>query len=254
MMIDLQETSGLPLKAEDDGLLVFAGGLPAVEPQIRYKREMLDVLLDPEAKGPEELYYMYRGVCRPEDKELLAEYGLRYDVTVIRAGRIGREYIKTAGHYHPLKEGTDTSYPEVYEVLSGRAHYLLQTEPGEDGVEALLIEAFPGDKVLIPPGYGHITINPGNVPLIMSNWVAADFASVYGPVRELGGGAYFEIAAAGGDEEFIVNPNYRPTPSLAARRVEDWPQFGLVAGSPMYLEFLKNPDQFAFLTHPENYF
>ena len=165
-------------------------------------------------------------------------------MTVIRAGRIGREYIKTAGHYHPLKEGTDTSYPEVYEVLSGRAHYLLQTEPGEDGVEALLIEAFPGDKVLIPPGYGHITINPGNVPLIMSNWVAAGFASVYGPVRELGGGAYFEIAAAGGGEEFIVNPNYRPL-EPAARRWKISPNSALWRAARCIWNF-KNPDQFAF--------
>ncbi|HHX75375.1 MAG TPA: glucose-6-phosphate isomerase [Firmicutes bacterium] len=197
---------------------------------------------------------MYRGVSREEDRELLAAHGLRYDVTVIRPGRIGREYIKTAGHYHPVKPGTDTTYPEVYEVLAGRAHYLLQTEPDEEGVDAIIIEAVPGDKVLIPPGYGHITINPGTEPLIMSNWVAAGFASVYGPIKELRGGAYFEVAAEGEDEQFLVNPNYQPTPRLAMRPVEDWPDFGLIAGKPMYLAFLADPGKFAFLTHPEDYF
>ena len=56
MMIDLQEASGLPLKAEDDGLLVFAGGLPAVEPH-SLQTEMLDVLLDRKARKN---YIMYR--------------------------------------------------------------------------------------------------------------------------------------------------------------------------------------------------
>ena len=131
-------------------------------------------------------------MCRVQDKELIAKYGLRYDVTVIRPGQIGREFIKTAGHYHPLKPQTEFSYPEVYEVLAGKAHYLLQTEPDEDGIDAILIEAVAGDKVLIPPGYGHITINPGQEYLIMSNWVAADFSSIYGPIKELGGGAFLK--------------------------------------------------------------
>ncbi|NLM46562.1 MAG: glucose-6-phosphate isomerase [Firmicutes bacterium] len=253
-MTDLQGTSGLPLAADSDGRLVFGAGLPAVKPDVRYKKDMEDVLLDAAADGPAELYYMYRGVAREKDKELLAAHGLRYDVTVIRPGRIGREYIKTAGHYHPVKPGTETTYPEVYEVLAGKAHYLLQTEPDEEGVDAVIVEAQPGDKVLIPPGYGHITINPGPELLVMSNWVADGFASLYGPIRELRGGAYFEVAAEGEDEQFLVNPNYRPTPRLAVRPVEDFPHFGLVAGKPMYLAFLADPNRFAFLTHPEDYF
>ncbi len=253
-MTDLQKTSGLPLAADKDGRLVFGAGLPAVKPAVRLKKDMEDVLLDATAEGPAELYYMYRGVAREEDRELLAAHGLRYDVTVIRPGRIGREYIKTAGHYHPVKPGTETTYPEVYEVLAGKAHYLLQTEPDEEGVDAVIIEAGSGDKVLIPPGYGHITINPGPEPLIMSNWVADGFASLYGPIKKLRGGAYFEVAAEGEDEQFLVNPNYQPTPRLAMRPVEDWPDFGLIAGKPMYLAFLADPGKFAFLTHPEDYF
>ena len=253
-MLNLEKTSGLPLQADQEGRLYFGKGIKEVEPAIRYKSDMQDVLLDADAEGPRELYYMYRDVCREQDREKLAQYGLRYDVTVIRPGQLGREYIKTAGHYHPLKPGTEFTYPEVYEVLAGKAHYLLQTEPDEDGVEAIIVEAVAGDKVLIPPGYGHITINTGTEFLIMSNWVAADFASVYGPIKELGGGAFYEIAKEGEDEQFLVNPKYRPTPRLQIQPVVDKPEFGLVRGLPMYQEFLQAPEKFKFLTAPEDYF
>lgn len=253
-MYSLEKTSGLPLQADGEGTLIFGGGLLAVTPDIRYRQDMQEVLYEPEAPGPEELYYMYRGVCRDADRELLQKYGLRYDVTVLRPGTVGNEYIKTAGHYHPLKPGTEFTYPEVYEVLHGRAHYLLQTEPDEDGVETVLVEATAGDKVLIPPGYGHITINPGPGFLVMSNWVAEGFASVYGPIKELGGGAYFELVSDVEEGRFVVNSRYQPTPRLSARQVMDLPEYGLISGRPMYLAFLEAPEKFTYLTNPEHYF
>lgn len=253
-MFDLTKTSGLPITAAANGKLIFGEGMQPVTADIRYKQDMQDVLYDANGNGPEELYYMYRGVCREQDKALMAKHGLRYDVTVIRPGQVGKEYIKTAGHYHPLKPGTEATYPEVYEVLAGKAHYLLQTEVDEDGVDAILVEAEAGDKVLIPPGYGHITINPGSDFLVMSNWVARDFSSIYGPLKELAGGAYFELAADGEDQQFVVNPRYKPTPRFSTRAVEDFPKFGLVRGEPMYLEFLKAPEKFSYLTQPENFF
>ena len=254
LVSDLTAVSGLPLCFDNGGRLGFNQGLPAVRADIRFKNDLLDVLHDQQGAGPDELYYMYRGVARAEDRALLQERGLRYDVTVIRSGTVGREYIKTAGHYHPVKPGTDVTYPEVYEVLLGCAHYLLQTEPGEEGVEAILVEAKAGDKVLIPPGYGHITVNPGPGLLIMSNWVADKFASVYEPIRELGGGAFFELVGEDEGSLFVPNPRYKPAPGFSAREVRDWPEFGLESGRPMYISFLENPVRFAFLTEPENFY
>jgi len=253
-LYNLESTSGLPLQADDKGGLLFGAGLIPVTPDIRRRREMLEVLYEPGAPGPDDLYYMFRGVCRETDRTLIRQSGLRYDVTILRPGTVGSEYIKTVGHYHPAKPGTEVTYPEVYEVLHGRAHYLLQTVPDEDGVEAVLVEAVAGDKVLIPPGYGHITINPGPGWLVMSNWVAEGFASLYGPIKELGGGAYFELTGNGEEERLVVNQRYRPTPRLAARQPADQPGFGLVRGRPMYFAFLESPETFAYLTHPENYF
>ena len=97
--------------------------------------------------------------------EKLREQNIRYDITIIPPGMLGREYIKTAGHYHPLVPGGSVTYPELYEVLEGEALYLLQRQ---DLGDVVAINASAGDKVLVPPNYGHITINGSNKKLKMA--------------------------------------------------------------------------------------
>jgi glucose-6-phosphate isomerase len=257
-MIDLSKQSGLPVKWDsDEKRLLFGEGMENVndQPAIRRWQDMIDVLYNPDASGQDELYYMYRGVSYGKDEALIERKGLRYDITVICPGTLDREYIKTAGHYHPEKPGTGLTYPEVYEVLHGRAHYLLQRlHPEEaDRLETvLLIAAKPGDKVLIPPGFGHITINPGTEYLIMSNWVARDFSSVYEPIRQMAGGGYFELQTEEGPE-FVVNKHYRSVPPLQRCPVIQVPQLNLITGLPLYRVFIDNNSAFDFLTSPEEY-
>ena len=257
-MIDLAKQSGLPLQWDlASKRLVFGEGMsnPQTRPDIRRRQDMAEVLYDNQAEELEELYYMYRGVSLSGDEGAIGGKGLRYDVTVICPGTLGREFVKTAGHYHPQKPGTGITYPEVYEVLHGRAHYLLQRprpdHPGE--LESvILIAAKPGDKVLIPPHYGHITINPGDDYLLMSNYVAREFSSVYDPYREMKGGAYFELHSENGPD-FVGNKNYRQLPQLQRCPVTSVPQLNLITGLPLYRVFKENSEAFHFLTEPENY-
>ena len=258
-MIDLEKQSGLQMLWDRaTKQIVFkeeAAGNISPQPDIRRLQDMRSLLLDRQAAGADELYYMYRDIALDHDRNLIRQKGLRYDITVIVPGTLGLEYVKTAGHYHPEKPGTGLTYPEVYEVLHGRAHYLLQRphpeQPGQlDTV--ILIAAKPGDKVLIPPHFGHITINPGDDYLIMSNWVAAGFSSIYEPMREVGGGAYFEIRTEEGSE-FVPNQNCRSLPPLQRCPVTPVPQLNLITGYPLYRLFQKNREAFNFLTHPENY-
>lgn len=254
-MVDLKYVSGLPISLGDDGKLIFGHGLPEVKPAARKASDMREVLYDQAAADERELYFMYRDVHRPEDEELIRKSGLRYDITIVSPGKLGLEFIKTAGHYHPVKPGTNVTYPEVYEVLFGTAHYLLQKpdETGRRALDVILVEAQPGDKVVIPPGYGHITINPGDEPLVMTNWVAAEFSSVYDPVKETGGGAYFEVAESEGVSRFIPNPKYESRGPLHTMEAQEMPEFGLVKGIPMYTAFLENPGAFAWLVNPEGH-
>jgi glucose-6-phosphate isomerase, archaeal len=257
-MIDLCKQSGLHLQWDPSKKrLVFGEGMSNIDaqPDIRRRGDMIEVLYDDQAVELEDLYYMYRGVSLSGDEALIHNKGLRYDVTVISPGTLGREFVKTAGHYHPEKPGTGITYPEVYEVLHGRAHYLLQQpHPGspEDLETVIFIAAKPGDKILIPPQFGHITINPGDDYLIMSNWVAREFSSVYEPILKMGGGAYFELRSDDGPD-FIANKKYRSMPQLQRCPVTPVPQLNLITGLPLYRVFNENSDAFGFLSEPENY-
>ncbi len=269
--------SGLPVWWDPQNMELLLGPEKKVlAPAVRRLAEMQDVLYRGRESGKEEdkggpqraLYFMYRALSLTEHQALFKGEGIRYDITVLVPGSIGAEYIKTAGHYHPLKPGTACTYPEVYEVLYGRAYYLLQKpqdweEPQKGLAQVIAVAAEPGDKVLIPPGFGHVTINPGPEFLIMSNLVAAAFQSVYAPLREMGGAGYYGLVSPGKHEDgrgaasgkpfFRANPRYPFLPPLVQARPLDLPQFSLLKKIPQYRAFVANPTHFSFLTHPENF-
>lgn len=252
-MINLQTTAFLDIKL-GDGQLSFGESVKSVEPACRTLDEARYAFLDAEVAGRTDLYYMYRDVAREIDRAHLAKYGLRFDITVIMPGLIGQEFNKTVGHYHPVKSGTTYTYPEVYEVLSGEATYLLQRPGPLVGrvADAYVVVARAGYKVVIPPGYGHITINAKSVPLVMTNWVAADFASVYGEIKDLRGGAYY-LLEKNSTSLWMPNPRYTGLPALRFRAQEDYAQFGLKASEPMYKLIFESPENLRFLTHPEEF-
>ena len=177
--------------------------LENIKPAIRYLKEMTSVLYDrewlKEADLNQPLYYMYRGVKQ--------ENNLRYDITIIPPFYLGRELVKTKGHYH------QGSYQEVYQVLEGRAIYLFQRGENDYLEDVVAIYAKAGDVVIVPPKYGHITINPGKEILKMANWVSKKCHSDYSQIEKFGGGAYFYTING-----WIKNLHYLKVPPL---RIEE---------------------------------
>ncbi|WP_440953876.1 glucose-6-phosphate isomerase family protein [Methanosarcina sp. Mfa9] len=222
------------------------------EPDVRLLSDMKDVLADKEwlrSAGDFELYYMYRELSRTEsDLQRIRKAGLRYDITVIPPARLGKEFVKTKGHYHPIVPGAKVSYPEIYQVLEGEAVYLLQKAEGESIPDVVVIEAEKGDVVIVPPGYGHISINRSETTLKMANWVCTSFSSVYEPIRKAGGGAYYLL-----EEGFVVNPGYSEVPEIRRLEPVEPELLGLERREDMYglvedlerLRFLKEPQDFA---------
>ncbi len=215
-------------------------------PEVRMAKDLKPVLFKPEAlKEDFPAYYMYRDLYESEeDRKVIESSCLRYDITVIPPAKIGEEYVKTFGHYHP-KKGC-VSYPELYEVLEGEAIYLLQKRGKRDDEieEVLVVYAEKGDKVVIPPEYGHVTINPSEKPLKMANWVCRNFSSIYEPFRKLRGACYYYT-----DKGWIKNENYRVSEIKFVKPViPDW--LGLSKKENMYslVNDLKN---LKFLTNPE---
>lgn len=219
------------------------------EPDIRRLYDMKDVIYDKSwLAGAEniDLYYMYRDLyLSKSDLEKLREQNLRYDITIIPPRMMGTEYVKTAGHYHPTIPGMTVTYPEIYEILEGSALYLLQKQ---DLSDVVVVNASAGDKVLIPPDYGHITINRSNNTLKMANFVARDFSSLYEPYREKGGGAYFFTK-----DGWIKNPRYLEVAELRRLDAPDASmlrRLGMSKSREMY-PLLKEKGRLDYLVHPD---
>ncbi len=225
------------------------GGV-SVEPQVRMLSELEDVLFDRSCidAGDAELYYMYRDIyLSKRDRDSLLDLGLRYDITVIPPRMLGEEYVKTAGHYHPPVPGTEITYPELYEVLDGQAHFLLQKPENWESVsDVVLIEAKKSDKVLIPPGYGHITINPSKKVLRIANLVSREFESIYEPMRRMGGAAYFELRSG-----FIENKRYSKLVPL--RRRKSVSKRSLLRGREIYGLLREDSPVLKYLVKPQLY-
>lgn len=231
-------------------LLEFAG--KSIKPDIRKLYDMREVVYDQkwlQTTEDKDLYYMYRDLSYSNrDHSLIKENDLRYDITIIPPSNLGLEYIKTAGHYHPLIEGTSYSYPEIYEVLSGVAHYLLQKAENSSIIDIVLVEAKEGDKVIVPPNYGHVTINPSNKELKMANWVSDQFSSIYEPYREFKGAVYFELT----DGSMIKNENYINLPEIRKLKPTNFSKLGIHKNKEMY-KLIRDPDKLSYLNRPQDY-
>ena len=218
------------------------------EADIRWAYDLKPVLAYPkELKENFPAYYMFRDVYySKKDYEIIKENGLRFDITVIPPKKIGKEYIKTFGHYHPIAEN-DLSYTEIYEVLKGEAIYLLQKVEDGKVVDVVAVEAKEGDKVIIPPNYGHVTINPSNKELKMANWVYRHFKSIYEPYERLRGACYYYT-----EDGWIKNPNYSDVPEVRLVKPKIPKELGLKRSEEMY-KLVRSLEKLEFLYRPSKY-
>jgi glucose-6-phosphate isomerase len=247
-MKDLSQASGLPIKFEDIGLTFDQNVFP-VDPKTRTYDEAKDVYLE---KGAEEqdLYYMYRYFEAEPDAEKFDSADLEYDITVVKPGKVGPEFIKTAGHYHGYVPNNNLTYPEVYEVIDGKAEYLVQTKPDADSnIDVVVVRAEKGDKVVIPPGYGHVSINPGVECLVSSNLQKRDLPATadYETFKVNNGGALYRS-----QEGFQKNYNYN-FENYRIVRPREKAEWGLTKDKPLYTSFIESPEKFKFLTEPQSF-
>jgi glucose-6-phosphate isomerase len=186
---------------------------------------------------------MYRDLAVSEDdRAWLLAADLRYDRTSIPPGSLCGEYVKTKGHYHP-KNPAGVGYPELYQVAAGEAHFLLQRENLADVVS---VAARAGQVVIVPPGYGHVTINPGPEELVIANLVSSQFTSEYRAYEALRGAAYYEFEGG----RWMKNPAYHLVPPLRHVPPPDAPSLGIRHGKDIY-DLVGREDRLSFLNHPE---
>ncbi len=262
-MIELKH-SGLPLFLDETSHIMTPGGSLRMGGYSRKEAgAMKGLLMDEsslESQAGEPFYDVYRDIAFEKDKALLEEHQYRYDITIVMPGLIGGECKKTSGHYHGWTPEKTTTYAEVYEVVKGTALYVLQKsmnfddkDPENVRVDDLILVTVPeGRTLLVPPGYGHCSVNIGEGPLVFSNLAYVPCPIHYDPVRYCHGmGAYICRTPEG--IRFRCNDRYKELPKARFAAVKDEPEFGIREGLPVYKSFCENPGAFDFLAHPDAY-
>jgi glucose-6-phosphate isomerase len=231
--------------------------LNKLKPDTRHLQDIRDVVYDKKwlKTAPNwELYYMYRDWAESEkDYMKIIQHDLRYDFTILKPKRLGKEFNKTLGHDHPLVPGTSITYPELYEVIDGKAIFLLQ-DSREDAIRDIFaIKANKGDKIIILPNYEHLIINIGKKELKTSNWVARSFSSnIYKPFKLRHGFSYYALKGLF-KIKWAKNPLYKSIPKLRFEKPNKFcNQFYIFPNQPIY-KLLENPSKLDFLKNPQKY-
>lgn len=215
--------------------------------------EMLELLQSSEVSPDIPLYDFFVGVSTDEDKETFNKSKLRYDVIMVYPGKVNDEYKKTSGHMHKKNSGFKNIYPEIYEVLYGTAMFLLQKVSDDGCVEcAAAVETKAGQKILIPPGYEHATVNIGTTPLVFSDLISIDCENEYGGVKEHGGMCYF-VVEEDGKPAFRKNPKYKEVPEMQVIKPIEQQKLSLVFDKYVYDIAKKQPKAFEYLSNPDMY-
>jgi glucose-6-phosphate isomerase len=254
---DLTGTAGFPLSFDSETLALATVGDLVFRRVTRTAAYLKDVLLSPDSVAPEtELYYVDTLTDAPApQKQVLDRYGLTYSFVVIPPRRIGQEFVKTHGHYHPLMPGGQVAFPEVYTQIHGTLNLILQHVCPSDPnrvTDCALFEMTPGFVLTVPPSYAHVLVNTTNEPALMAGLYAPSFKPDYSPIQKKGGIAYFLILGEHGEVAIESNSSYSEYPSL--RRPDELtgslfepPE----VGRPLWSSFFSNPEKYAFLSQPQ---
>lgn len=177
----------------------------------RSHEKMQEVLMDPAAVGPSIHYYMIRGDMKNNRGN---------NITVWEPGAVGREYIKTYGHYHVGK------LDETYKFISGEGIALLQKLAVDENGNMIkdIVEEFKaipvkiGDELFIPASCGHLVANTGLDFLVTSDDSPVNFTEVnpaslpghadYELVKQMRGFAYY-VVENNGQPALVKNKLYK---------------------------------------------
>jgi len=230
----------------EKGFLAVEGEETTVRGIRRTLKEMRDVLYDEhlETRDSDIAYYVFRKVASIQDLPLFDRLGLRYDLTVLPPGNWGGEYPKTFGHLH---ERALTSASEVFEVVRGEAHFLIQNTVERGEVE--IIEAGEGGKLVIPRDCLHLIINPTDQLLVTSNLVHDAAVPNYEYARRMRGAACYELHG----RRFVNNSNYPEQYHVTFSDVNSWKwgeEIALRSQQSIYDLLVEKPEFLSFLTKP----
>ena len=230
----------------------FVFGESCFGPEVENRRldDIRAGLRDPACDGPEIVYSIAMDVGKDEHRALLDEMFLLYGAVTYAAGRLGSEPVRSQGHVHAVSPHCGASTPEVYEIWQGRAAIFMQERVAEDPERCFVVNAGPGEVVIVPPGWAHATISadPGT-PLTFGAWCDRQYGFEYDALRSRGGIAWHPLLEPNGSLRWEPNPSYQAG-ELIEKRPETYAGLGLEPGVPIYTQFERTPERFRFVPDP----
>ncbi len=215
---------------------------------------------DSKNEANENVYDVYRNIRYPEDEAQLVKDQYSYDITIVKPGKIGMERKKTSGHYHQYNEMHTSTYPEVYEVISGTAIYVLQRadnfeDPDFEKLnveDVIVVRVEAGQSIIIPANYAHCSVNGGEGALVFSNLCYAPCKNAYEIVKYYHGLAVY-VNEVNGRLMYKVNDNYKNLPKVRYATVKENQYLGIIFNKPVYQAYKENPAAFRFLGNVDDY-
>ena len=251
MKADLSAACGLPVSFDSDTCeLTLGAGLNKPAYCTRNLHDLDAVWANPVRDAERVIYRYTAGLHLQGDAAVWAAANVVYGIVIFAPGEFAGEYVKSSGQYHPPTPPSNKATPEIYTVLSGVGHFLLQkaSPPYSKIEDVVLVEVRAGESFVVPPDYGHLQINPGPEPLVFSYAVKDGMKGVYDPFKERGGALYFEMA----DEQhrFVLNPRYGTQLPLRVIRAADLCQLPWLKKGVTYPVIRDRLTELKFLTDP----
>ena len=232
--------------------LSFDFGSGVFGPQCEFRRmnDIRSSLFEPQCCGPDPVYGIAMDVGKTSHRGELRRRGLLFGVVAYASGKLGREFVRSQGHVHAVSRHCQCSTPELIEIWQGRAVVYMQESASDDPGRCFAVEAEPGDKVVVPPGWAHCVINvdPGEV-MVFGAWCVRDYGFDYGAVRAHGGLAWFPLSDESRNVKWERNPTYK-VDRIVKTRPHEHAELNVSREIPIYEQFSRNPESMQWISDP----
>ena len=251
MIKELEKACGLPVAFDMDRCeLILSEELNEPSYRVRKLHDLKAVWAHPIEEDDQVVYRYTAGLYFQEDESKWKEANVAYGIVIFVPGTFSGEYVKSSGQFHPPVLPCNMGTPEIYTVLHGVGHFLLQkASPPFDKVEdAVLVKVNAGETFVVPPDYGHLQINPSNEPLVFSYAVMDGMSGCYDSFKERKGAIYYEMA--NGNEPYVYNSNYPERLPLRVLNASELCQLPELNENVTYQAIRDRLPELHFLTDP----
>ncbi|CAI9405810.1 glucose-6-phosphate isomerase family protein [Aestuariimicrobium sp. T2.26MG-19.2B] len=232
--------------------LGFSHGADVMAPPLELRRldDVRATLRDPEASGPDVLYAIAMDIGPAVDRPRQVDQNILFGACAYAGGTVGEEPVRSQGHVHAVSASCGTSTGELYEFWEGVGIVYMQEFVADDPGRCFAVRAEPGQKVLVPPGWAHCTVNADpSRPMAFGAWCVRDYGFDYADLRARRGLAWYPVLE-GGELRWLPNEHYRHSSALVEKAPRDLAEFGVDGAEPIHRQWQQRPHDFDFIPRP----